>query len=72
MWWNFVGRTHEEVAQARAQWQAAIGGDPEGVARLAHVKGYDGAPLLAPKLPTVWLKARQRWGRRLRSSVHTA
>ena len=22
MWWNFVGRTHEEVAQARADWEA--------------------------------------------------
>jgi hypothetical protein len=24
MWWNFVGRTHEEVAQAREEWQAQI------------------------------------------------
>src|SRR5699024_7133934 len=30
MWWNFVGRTHEEVVEARAQWQAAITGDPDG------------------------------------------
>ena len=22
MWWNFVGRTHEDVAQARADWEA--------------------------------------------------
>ena len=60
MWWNFVGRTHEEVAQARAQWQAAIRGDPEGVARFGQVKGFNGAPLPAPKLPTVRLKPRQR------------
>lgn len=24
MWWNFVGRTHEEIAQARADWQAEL------------------------------------------------
>src|SRR5699024_1708132 len=25
MWWNFVGRTHEEVVQFRARYQAEIG-----------------------------------------------
>ncbi|MGP9681842.1 MULTISPECIES: pirin family protein [unclassified Brachybacterium] len=25
MWWNFVGRTHEEIAQFRARYQAEIG-----------------------------------------------
>lgn len=60
MWWNFVGRTHEEVATARAQWQAAISGDPEGVARFGTVTGYDGPPLPAPELPQVRLKPRRR------------
>jgi redox-sensitive bicupin YhaK (pirin superfamily) len=27
MWWNFIGRDHEEIARARAQWQAQIGAD---------------------------------------------
>lgn len=60
MWWNFVGRTHEEVVTARAQWQAAIAGDPEGVARFGRVTGYEGAPLPAPELPQVRLKPRSR------------
>lgn len=60
MWWNFVGRTHEEVAEARAQWQAAIAGDPEAVARFGTVPGYDGAPLPAPELPNVRLRPRER------------
>ena len=27
MWWNFVGRSHEEIVAYRAQWQAEIGAD---------------------------------------------
>jgi len=62
MWWNFVGRSHEEVVTARAQWQAAIDGDPDGVARFGTVSGYDGPPLPAPELPSVRLKPRRQPG----------
>ncbi len=58
MWWNFIGRTHDEVAEARAHWQAAIAGDPDGVARFGHVTGYEGPPLPAPELPNVQLRPR--------------
>lgn len=60
MWWNFVGRTHEEVVEARAQWQAALAGDPAGVERFGVVTGYDGAALPAPELPHVRLRPRDR------------
>ncbi|WP_043497946.1 pirin family protein [Georgenia sp. SUBG003] len=60
MWWNFVARTHEEVVQARSQWQAAIAGEPDGVARFGEVAGYGGAPLPAPELPNVRLRPRAR------------
>ncbi|RYV51951.1 pirin family protein [Pengzhenrongella frigida] len=60
MWWNFVGRTHEEVVEARAQWQAAIAGADEGRRRFGAVVGYDGAPLPAPELPNVRLVPRRR------------
>ncbi|NJP68821.1 pirin family protein [Streptomyces spiramenti] len=52
MWWNFVGRSHEEVASARADWAAG--------SRFGSVEGYDGAALTAPALPPVHLKARGR------------
>jgi quercetin 2,3-dioxygenase len=42
MWWNFVARTPEEIAAARAQWQS---GD-----RFGEVRGYDGPRLDAPSL----------------------
>ncbi|WP_409235792.1 pirin family protein [Streptomyces sp. PA5.6] len=50
MWWNFIGRSHEDIAQARADWMNGT--------RFGEVKGYDGDPLPAPELPTVPLKPR--------------
>ncbi|MGW2590742.1 pirin family protein [Streptomyces sp. NPDC001515] len=52
MWWNFIGRTQDDIAQAREAW---TNGD-----RFGTVRGYDGAPLSAPALPAVPLKARGR------------
>jgi redox-sensitive bicupin YhaK (pirin superfamily) len=59
MWWNFVGRSHEEIAEARADWENSRTG-PGG--RFGTVTGYAGDPLPAPELPTVRLKARDRFG----------
>ncbi|MFE6489474.1 pirin family protein, partial [Streptomyces sp. NPDC057757] len=52
MWWNFIGRTNEDIAQARSDWMAG--------SRFGEVVGYDGAPLPAPDLPPGPLKARGR------------
>ncbi|MFJ9409879.1 pirin family protein [Streptomyces sp. NPDC101393] len=52
MWWNFIGRTHEDIAQARADWTDG--------SRFGKVQGYDGAPLSAPELPPLPLKPRGR------------
>ena len=60
MWWNFVGRTHDEIVAARDQWQAALEGDTDGVARFGTVPGYPGASLPAPELPHVRLRPRSR------------
>lgn len=55
MWWNFVGRSHDEIAEYRAQWQA-------GDDRFGAVTGYRGAVprLPAPGLPNARLKPRER------------
>jgi redox-sensitive bicupin YhaK (pirin superfamily) len=55
MWWNFVGRDHDEVAQARQDWQ------DQGT-RFGHVEGYEGRlPWLpAPEMPHGRLQPRGR------------
>ncbi|WP_097968048.1 pirin family protein [Streptomyces sp. or20] len=52
MFWNWIGRSGEEIAQARKDWE-------EG-SRFGEVKGYDGTRLPAPELPTTPLKPRGR------------
>ncbi|MGW0465602.1 pirin family protein [Streptomyces sp. NPDC003027] len=52
MWWNFVGRTDEEIRKAREEWMTSD--------RFGEVKGYDGVPLPAPEVPAPQLKARGR------------
>ena len=54
MWWNFVGRTHEEIAEARDDWEA--GAERFGPPIAAH----NGARIPAPPLPTVRLTPRRR------------
>ena len=51
MWWNFVGRSHEEIVQAREDWEA-------GTQRFGEVAGDPTERLPAPALPTVALKPR--------------
>jgi quercetin 2,3-dioxygenase len=53
MWWNFVGRGHDEIVTAREEWQA-------GDARFGEVDGHDGARIPAPDLPGVRLAPRKR------------
>ncbi len=53
MWWNFVGRSGEEIADYAEQWNAEDD-------RFGAVVGYDGDRLSAPPLPPVPLRARGR------------
>jgi redox-sensitive bicupin YhaK (pirin superfamily) len=58
MWWNFIGRSHEDVVQFRAEWQRDVidGEDPDG--RFGSIPDFPGSALPAPVLPTVRLKPR--------------
>jgi redox-sensitive bicupin YhaK (pirin superfamily) len=53
MWWNFVGRSHDDIATYRRQWQ-----DHDD--RFGAVAGYRGAVtrLPAPPLPNATLRPR--------------
>ncbi|MGW0521902.1 pirin family protein [Crossiella sp. NPDC003009] len=54
MWWNFVGRTHEDIAAAREAWESP---DP---ARFGVIAAHHGERIPAPALPTVRLTPRRR------------
>jgi quercetin 2,3-dioxygenase len=58
MWWNFIGRSHDEIVAQREEWNG------EGVSwvppRYGEVAGFDGPRMLAPPLPNVRLRARGR------------
>ncbi|AEX99849.1 Pirin-like protein [Oceanimonas sp. GK1] len=44
IWWNLVGHSETEIAEALADWQA-------GSPRFGDVPGFDGEPMAAPPLP---------------------
>jgi redox-sensitive bicupin YhaK (pirin superfamily) len=52
MWWNFVGRDHEEIVAAREAWASGT--------RFGTVRGYDGPSIPAPPMPITRLVARGR------------
>ena len=58
MWWNFVGRSHEEVATAREDWQRQLDGDRVRDGRFGVVE-HPHPPIPAPALPNVRLKERR-------------
>ena len=53
MWWNFVGRSHDEIEVARDAWEAASD-------RFGHVVGHGDERIPAPPLPHVRLTPRRR------------
>jgi quercetin 2,3-dioxygenase len=51
MWWNFIGRTHDEIVQAREQWNARG-------ARFGRFEDEIGGWIPAPELPNLILQPR--------------
>lgn len=52
MWWNFVGRSHDDIVRFRKEWNSGEG--------FGAVHGFDGDPLPAPALPSTRLRPRGR------------
>lgn len=65
MWWNFVGRTHDEIVEYRRRYQAELGfepADPQDADKrplFGEFPEWQPAPLPAPPLPTTRLKPRE-------------
>lgn len=53
MWWNFVGRSHDEIVAAREDWE-------NSAARFGHVRDHGPERVPAPPLPGVRLTRRRR------------
>lgn len=53
MWWNFVGRSHDEIVEARGEWES-------GSARFGVVDGHGDVRVPAPPMPHVRLTPRRR------------
>jgi len=53
MWWNFIGRSHQEIVEFRSAWERRDPRFPPVVSRSEKV-------MEAPPMPTVWLKPRPR------------
>ncbi|MGP6204813.1 pirin family protein [Microbacterium sp. F2] len=53
MWWNFVGRSHDEIVAAREDWE-------NSTARFGHVIDHGSERIPAPPLPGVRLTRRRR------------
>jgi quercetin 2,3-dioxygenase len=58
MWWNFIGRSHEEIVEFRRAWQLEVIDDEDAHGRFGRVRDYDGSALPAPELPNVRLRPR--------------
>ncbi|MEV0761352.1 pirin family protein [Nocardia sp. NPDC050435] len=55
MWWNFVGRSHEEIVAARNDWEG------RDVTRFPDIAGHSPQQRIpAPPLPALHLKPRKR------------
>ncbi|MDI3409380.1 pirin family protein [Streptomyces cavernicola] len=52
MWWNFIGRSHDDIARAREDWENATD-------RFGAVEGYPGERLPAPALPNAVIMPRK-------------
>ncbi|MFG2679665.1 pirin family protein [Streptomyces sp. NPDC048392] len=57
MWWNFVGRTHDDIVRALEDWA-------DRSERFGLVEGYPGDRLPAPVLPNATLAPRKNAGAR--------
>lgn len=54
MWWNFVGRSHDDIVTAREEWER------DGQHRFGVVAGHAGERIPAPPMPPLRLTPRRR------------
>ena len=60
MWWNFIGRTHDEVVAFREAWQRDVIEDASRDGPFGYVPSDDPS-IAAPEMPRVQLRPRGQW-----------
>jgi redox-sensitive bicupin YhaK (pirin superfamily) len=58
MWWNFIGRSHDEIVEYRTRWQTEVVSGGTNAGHFGAIPDWIGPPLPAPAMPTVRLKPR--------------
>ncbi len=58
MWWNFIGRSHEEIVSFRDAWQTQIDGEHLRDGRFGIPIADPSPPIPAPALPNARLRER--------------
>ncbi len=59
MWWNFIGRDHDEIVAFRSEWQSELARTASsGSPRFGAVPGFEGLALPAPVMPGGRLRPR--------------
>ena len=58
MWWNFVGRSHEDVVASRAEWQIQLAGGGYSDGRFGIPLDDPLPPIPAPEMPHARLRPR--------------
>lgn len=57
MWWNFVGRSHDDIVKARGEWEASSD-------RFGVIEDFSGGRIPAPPLPNAVIRPRRNPPRR--------
>jgi quercetin 2,3-dioxygenase len=58
MWWNFIGRSHDDIVAYRDEWQSDVINGEDAAGAFGAIPEYPGSALPAPALPAIRLKPR--------------
>jgi quercetin 2,3-dioxygenase len=58
MWWNFIGRSHDDIVAYRDEWQHDVIASADAGGVFGDIPEWDGYALPAPELPAIRLKPR--------------
>jgi quercetin 2,3-dioxygenase len=58
MWWNFIGRSHDEIVAFRDEWQSDVIAHANAAGPFGDIAEWNGFALPAPEMPAIRLRPR--------------